>query len=135
MVLKSMKSAWHRLKEAEPGHRFQQEYEHHKGGSRGKVSRVLSVGVGLLIVAIGIVGLPAPGPGMLVIALGGALLARESRAVARAMDWLEVRLRRVFHWARSAWKHAAPLAKALLVVVGLGLAGVAGYLAYLQFFS
>ena len=96
---------------------------------------MLSVGLGLLIVAIGIVGLPAPGPGFLIIALGGALLARESRAVARAMDWLEVRLRRVFHWARSTWKHAAPLAKALLVVVGLGLAGMAGYLAYLQFFS
>jgi len=135
MVLKSMKSAWHRLKEAEPGHRFQQEYEHHEGGRRGKVSRVLSVSVGLLIVAIGIVGLPAPGPGFLVIALGGALLARESRAIARALDWGEVRLRRVLHWARSAWKHAAPLAKALMVVVGLGLAGLAGYLAYLQFFS
>ena len=72
---------------------------------------MLSVGVGLLIVAIGIVGLPAPGPGFLIIALGGAFLARESHAVARAMDWLEVRLRRVLHWARSAWKHAAPLAR------------------------
>src|SRR4026207_773021 len=102
MVLKSMKSAWHRLKEAESGHRFQQEYEHHEGRRRSRFSRVLSVGVGLLIVAIGIVGLPAPGPGFLIIALGGALLARESRAVARAMDWLGGRLRRQAHRARTA---------------------------------
>lgn len=135
MVFKSMKSAWHRLKEAEPGHRFQREYEHHRGSERGRLARIISVGVGLLIVAIGIVGLPAPGPGFLVIALGGALLARESRGVARALDWAEVRLRHVIHWAGRAWKHAAPLAKALLVVMGLGLAGLAGYLAYLQFFS
>jgi uncharacterized protein (TIGR02611 family) len=135
MVLKTLKSAWHRLKEAEPGHRFQAEYEHHRETRRGRLGRVLSVGAGLLIVAIGIVGLPAPGPGFLVIGLGGALLARESRTVARAMDWGEVRLRRVLHWARTWWKHAAPVARALLVVVGLGLAGVAGYVAYLQFFS
>jgi uncharacterized protein (TIGR02611 family) len=135
MVLKSMKSAWHRLKEAEPGHRFQQEYEHHRGSERTRFARIISVGVGLLIVAIGIVALPAPGPGFLVIALGGALLARESRVVARAMDWAEVQLRRVLGWARSAWKHAALPAKALFVVVGLGVAGLAGYLAYLQFFS
>ncbi|HSE68883.1 MAG TPA: PGPGW domain-containing protein [Gemmatimonadales bacterium] len=130
-----MKSAWRRLKEAEPGHRFKREHEHHRGGKRGRSARIFSVALGLLIVAIGIVGLPAPGPGTLVIALGGALLARESHAVARAMDWAEVQLRRVLHWARSAWKHAAPLAKALMVFVGLGLAGLAGYLAYLQFFS
>jgi uncharacterized protein (TIGR02611 family) len=135
MVFKSLKSAWHRLKEAEPGHRFQQEYEHHRESKRGRLTRIISVGVGLVIVAIGIVGLPAPGPGFLVIALGGALLARESRDVARALDWAEVRLRRVLHWAETSWKHAAPLAKALLVGVGLGLAGLAGYLAYLRFFT
>src|SRR5262245_2835750 len=135
MVLKSMKSVWHRLKEAEPGHRFQQEYEHHRGNERRKSTRIISVSLGLLIIAIGIVGLPAPGPGTLVIALGGALLARESQAVARGLDWAEVRLRRALHWAISVWKHAAPLAKALMVFVGLGLAGLAGYLAYLQFFS
>ncbi len=135
MVLKSMKSAWHRLKEAEPGHRFQEQYEHHRETRRGKLGRVLSVGAGVLIVAVGIVALPAPGPGFLVIALGGALLARESRTVARAMDWGEVRLRRVLHWALTRWKRAAPLAKALLVVVGMSVAGLAGYLAYLRFFS
>lgn len=135
MVLKSMKSAWRRLKEAEPGHRFQQEHEHHRGGERKRSARIISIGLGLLIIAIGIVALPAPGPGTLVIALGGALLARESHAVARAMDWAEVRLRRVLHWASSTWKHAAPLAKALVIVVGLGLAGLAGYLTYLQFFT
>jgi uncharacterized protein (TIGR02611 family) len=135
MVLKSLKSAWHRLKEADPGHRFQAEYEHHRETRRGRLGRVLSVGAGVLIVAVGIVGLPAPGPGFLVIALGGALLARESRSVARVMDWGEVRLRRLLHWALSRWKRAAPPAKALLVVVGLGLAGLAGYLAYLRFFT
>jgi GMP synthase PP-ATPase subunit len=96
---------------------------------------VLWIGVGVVIVAVGIVALPAPGPGFLVIALGAALLARESLVVARAADWVELRLREALKWARAWWKGAALAARAAVALCALGLAGLTGYLAYLRFFT
>jgi hypothetical protein len=85
---------------------------------------------GLVIVAVGVIALPAPGPGMLIIALGGVLLARESRAVARALDWLEVRIRRVGALAVAVWRRSSPVGKAMEALAGLGLAGVGALVAY-----
>ncbi|HWI35270.1 MAG TPA: PGPGW domain-containing protein [Burkholderiales bacterium] len=48
---------------------------------------------GALIALAGIVLLPLPGPGMLVIALGALLVAEESLSVAKALDALERRAR------------------------------------------
>jgi hypothetical protein len=49
----------------------------------------------------GFILLFVPGPGLLLIAVGAALLARESLAVARALDWLEVRGRRLARRVRG----------------------------------
>jgi len=129
------KRIWNRLKQAEPGKRFQRHHEAHQQSLRSKWSRWLSVAAGLLIVAVGLVALPAPGPGFLVIALGGALLAQESRRVAEWLDWLELRLRRIWKWARAWWVEAALPAKALVVVFALAIAGGAAYLMYLRMAS
>ena len=135
MNSRGIKATWHRLKEGSPGSRFQDEYRAHEGNRRGKWGRVLWMGVGVVIVAVGIVGLPAPGPGFLVIAIGAALLARESLVVARATDWVELRLRQALKWARAWWKDAALAARAAVALCALALAGLTGYLAYLRFFT
>jgi uncharacterized protein (TIGR02611 family) len=57
--------------------------------------RPLMILLGLVIIAGGVVLLPAPGPGWLVIGAGAALLAREFLFLARFLDRLEVRLRRI----------------------------------------
>jgi hypothetical protein len=46
-------------------------------------------------VLAGLVLLPLPGPGLLVITAGVLLMAEESHAAARALDWLEVKARRL----------------------------------------
>jgi hypothetical protein len=45
--------------------------------------------------------LVAPGPGIIVLALGGALVAEESRLVARFMDAGELRIRRLISILRK----------------------------------
>ncbi len=73
--------------------------------------------VGLLLCVI-------PGPGIPFIFFGGALLASESLAVARIMDWLEVRVRKVWDWARQLWDKMPWWGKipVALVVVAAGVA-------------
>ena len=61
--------------------------------------------LGVLILLAGIVLLPLPGPGMLVVAAGALLMAEGSRAVAGLLDAIEVRVRSLIgrrtRWQRS----------------------------------
>ena len=84
---------WDELKRGKPGHRFQSRYEHSQ--ERGALRKWLVIVAGALLVLAGMVLLPLPGPGMLIIAAGAFLMAEESRAAARALDWIELRVRRL----------------------------------------
>ncbi len=81
--------------------------------------RVLRFVGGIAIVAIGLVELAVPGPGLLVIAVGGALLARESSTVAGFLDWTEPRLRQLVIWGRAAWSKLPGAVKLALGLIGL----------------
>jgi hypothetical protein len=83
--------------------------------------------VGLAVLAAGIVLLPAPGPGMVVVALGAGIVAQASLVAARALDWCELRLRAVLAWGRRVWTHAGIAARTGIVLAGLGLVGAGGY--------
>jgi hypothetical protein len=75
-----------------PGRRFQKLYE-----SRPPCSPLKRWGRlvgGVLLCLAGLVMLVAPGPGILILLIGAALMAQESAAVARALDRAEVRIRR-----------------------------------------
>jgi Putative transmembrane protein (PGPGW) len=87
------KKAWRELKAGKPGRRFQARHERARGG--GALRKWGLIAGGALIVLAGIVLLPLPGPGLLVIAAGALLMAEESRAAARALDWLEMKARRL----------------------------------------
>ena len=97
--------------------------------------RWLYLGAGTIIILGGIFFLPAPGPGWLIIFLGGALLAQESMVAARALDWTELRLRAVASWALGIWKRASMPVRALLVVIALAIVGAVGWGAYLLMFA
>lgn len=90
-----IQAQWQTLKRSRPGRRFRDRYEaSRRGASRGTfVQRVVRVTLAAAAIAIGVVLVFMPGPAVLFFALAGALLASESRSVARFMDWCEMKLR------------------------------------------
>ena len=101
-MLVALKQQWHGLQRSQPGHRFQNRYASAQR-QRDQVPtwrRILQLGISLVLAAAGVVFVFIPGPAILFFALAGAMLASESRTVARALDWTELRL-------RSGWRRAA----------------------------
>jgi hypothetical protein len=92
------------------------------------------VALGLALIVGGAILLVIPGPGLLVIAFGGALIAREFRWAAVALDWTEVELRKVARWARKFWKSASIAVKGLVVLGAACAAAGAAYLAWTWLF-
>jgi uncharacterized protein (TIGR02611 family) len=126
----SLRESWDRFKGAQPGRRFEAEYHRARERRTSVWKRRAVVVLGIALIAIGVVALPAPGPGWLVIGAGGALLARESLTVAHFLDSAEVRGRRLGSAVRRRWKTASPLARAIVgfgIVVTLIAFAAAGY--------
>jgi hypothetical protein len=128
-VLKSLKKQWCDLKKGRPGHRFQDRYERNKQGrSDESASRrwILPVAGAVLFVA-GIFFCIFPGPGLPLLLPGAMLLAERSRVMARALDWAEIKTRKIIGRTKDWWREASLIAKnAVLVFGGLVVAG-AGY--------
>ena len=85
---------WRCFRESSPGRRFQERYErtvNHVGWRRWAV-----ICCGAILCAVGVVMLVAPGPGVLLLAVGAFMLAEQSPTCARALDRLELRLRRLW---------------------------------------
>jgi uncharacterized protein (TIGR02611 family) len=59
--------------------------------------------VSALIIVIGIIGLPAPGPGSLIIFAGLSLLATEVLWAKRQVRFIKLHFLRVRKWARIRW--------------------------------
>lgn len=113
-LVQRMKAHWRDLERGEPGRRFQERYEraHRERSRKGNlVQRVLKIGGGILAIAIGLIEIVFPGPAFLFLMLGGALLATESRVVARTMDWLEVKCRAAWSRVRGWWRRRGPTAR------------------------
>lgn len=127
----NIKARWQALRRGKPGRRFQDRYEaSRKSAEHGVVSRVVRVVIAALAVAIGLVLVFIPGPAILFFAIAGALLASESRLVARFLDWSEVRIRRLVGrgmrlWRRLSWW--SRIAACTLVVLVAAAAAFAAY--------
>jgi hypothetical protein len=62
---------------------------------------VLAIGFGLLLLALGLVMLVLPGPGLLVGFAGAALIAGESKVAARLLDRVDLYVARALaRWRR-----------------------------------
>lgn len=96
-MLDAIRMQWQQLCESKPGERFQKLHQrrHETGASGGQRSLRMAAAVGLIL--LGLVMMPAPGPGMLVVLAGAALLASESLGTARRLDRLEL-------WVRDRWR-------------------------------
>lgn len=96
---------WRALKRGRPGHRFQDRYAaaHRAGPRSGMWQRILTFVIAALLLAIAAVLSVIPGPAFPFFILAGALLATQSKTIARWMDALEVRTRKVFAWVKRRW--------------------------------
>ena len=94
-----LKQSWRDLQHGEPGRRFEDRWRGRTPGGRAR--KLLVIGAGALVFALGLFFLAAPGPGTVLLVIGAALMAEESRAVARALDRAELLVRAALARLRS----------------------------------
>jgi hypothetical protein len=119
-----MRDEWRRFKHDPPGERFEKHRQRMERHPRWH--QMVRATAGGLLVAIGVVLLFLPGPGLLGIIFGFALLAGMSRGIARMMDRVEPRTRAGLHRAHEGWRRLPQSRRALLVgtaaiVVAMGV--------------
>ena len=88
-----IRALWTRLRELEPGQRF--ETFHREQKSEYRAVKVAFFAAGFVCLAAGAVFALIPGPAILFFGLGGALLAAQSLWIARWLDRGEL-------WTRGA---------------------------------
>ncbi|MDP9309445.1 MAG: hypothetical protein M3R24_00865 [Chloroflexota bacterium] len=85
---------------------------------------------GLAIALGGLLLVPAPGPGWIITFLGLGLLGSEFNPMARALDWVELKVRAIAGWAKGVWERSSPVLKVLIVLIGVCGIAALGYGAY-----
>jgi hypothetical protein len=96
----SLKRRVRRFRTAPSGTRFR-VYHERLAQRKNLMRTLLVVGGGLILLALGMILLVLPGPGLLIAAIGAALIAGESLTVARILDRIDLGLTRIWnHWWR-----------------------------------
>src|SRR5215210_230667 len=136
-MIERAKENWRRFKQGKPGHRFQDHHHRYQRSyrSRSYLRGLFSIIWGLLVVVVGIIAVPAPGPGWLIILLGLGVIAGESLSFARSIDRVEVRLRQLARLVAGAWAISPFLVKVLIVLTVLACATALGYGMYRLIFG
>lgn len=88
--------------------------------------RIGITAAGVVVIAIGIVLLPLPGPGWLIIFAGLGLLGTEYTWAARLLGWAREQVRRSAEWAAAQplWVRILLGLLSLIVLAALVLAGL-----------
>ena len=94
-MIQKLKEQWRELRRAPPGKRFCQRYERRAKERKSPAARVGWSVLASLLIVVGIIALPLPGPGFIPIGIGLALLAQESASVARFCDRAELAIRKL----------------------------------------
>lgn len=128
---------WQVLRHSPPGQRFQKSYDlgQREADRSTVVRRVIRLVLAAVALIIGVVLVFIPGPAFVFFAIAGALLATESRAVARVLDWIELRVRQALRWARRLWQGLPLAAKVVVAGVALLVSAAAAYASYRVMFG
>lgn len=97
-----LERGWSELKSSAPGERFEARYHRHRRAraKRHSLEVLIRAAIAAALALVGVLLLFAPGPGLLLLAAGAAILATESLAVARFLDRVEIRARRMLRALR-----------------------------------
>lgn len=117
------------FKESKPGLRFEHHYHDHQRSSSGRyrLQVILCIFGGFLLVVGGVIAVPGPGPGWLIILLGLWMLAGELLFLARFMDRVEVRLSKLLRCVIGIWTTSSALVKGLFTLMILVCVAALGY--------
>ena len=128
-MFEGLKKEWRSFRRGKPGQRFQDRFERNQKARSGKSRLTADLRPFFVIVlfAAGVVLCFIPDPALPLILIGAGLLADVSRPVARAMDWVEMRVRKILGIARDWWEHASQKAKQAVITGGVLLATGAVY--------
>ena len=126
-MLDDLKKHWRIFRDARPGKRFEKLHDVRSDSP----PPIVFYAAGAVLLAGGVVLLFIPGPGLLLIAFGAALIARQSLWLAKRLDRLELLLRRLARKARTGWRRSSIAVRgAVVTAAAIGAAG-AGYAGYL----
>jgi hypothetical protein len=104
-MFKKLRHEWSQLKRGKPGSRFQGQFDRNqREKKKSNIGRVFRVVAGVVLLPVGLFFLAVPGPGLVIIALGAVLIAREFGFAARFLDAIEVRGRKIITWTLRRWK-------------------------------
>jgi hypothetical protein len=99
-----LKGEWQKFLQSPPGRRFIDRYLRRRQKKSSAYGRFISIALGIVMLTAGLIMLVVPGPGIVSTLLGLGVLAEQSQLMARAMDWLDLRSRRVAKWLRGFWQ-------------------------------
>jgi uncharacterized protein (TIGR02611 family) len=136
-MIEKAKQNWREFKESEPGHRFQDRYERRQRESHGPLDpgKVINILAGVIVAVLGVIFIPMPGPGSLIIALGVGLIGCEFQPVARFLDTAELRWRKLHKHAMQEWRQFPVLVRLLAVLIAFSIAVAGGYGIYQLLFE
>ena len=135
-VFQRLKANWICLKQGKPGSRFLDCYKYKQDLRQkfGPIYRRIDISLGLATALFGLIMVPAPGPGWIIVFCGCALLAGESKNVARAMDRGEIYLRGVRAKLVRFWRKASLFVKSSLTISAGAIVSAIAYGVY-SFFA
>ncbi|HEY4179145.1 MAG TPA: PGPGW domain-containing protein [Kofleriaceae bacterium] len=132
-VRAKLQHQWREFKNDQPGKRFENQHDRMAKESRGLL--VAQTVIGALLLVGGIILLFIPGPGLLLMVFGLALIAGISRSLARLLDRAEPPVHRAAHRAKLWWKHASTAVHAALIAGAGVIASAAAFVAYRVWFA
>lgn len=119
-ALAEVKQEWRHFRHDKPGERFRNHRERMK--RKSKKHSAVAIALGVLLLAGGVVLLFMPGPGILLIVFGVALVGSHSEKISDMLDRAEPKAREKGHALSRWWKARSRVEKIALVTTAVVLA-------------
>ena len=130
-MMKWLKQQWRLFQQSRPGHRFRELYERRERAPHKRLKKTLFFVGGLLAIAAGIATYPVPFiPSEPFILFGIAAIAQANWYGARALDWLELKLRVPFRPLARLWRKLPRWAKIAATIAWSALVAFVSFMVY-----